>query len=335
MPTRSTARPSCSRHPRHVRAGAVGRPDAGRCWRRATAPGEKPLYYTQTPNGLRLASEIKALLSRPEVDRTRRSRGARPVPDLRVHHRAADDLQGHPQAAARALSRLPRRRGDGAALLGRGRRRAVRAWTEGRRGEALRETLAQGGPQPDDGGRPDRAVPLRRHRFERGRRACCATRRAPRPCRSFSMGFDDGSYNELPFAREVAALCGTQHYRGDGHARRRRAVRSPGRPSRRAVRRRLAVSDVPRLADGARAREGRADRRRRRRAVRRLRRLRGGGAGRRGGPDCCRRRAVARGRRGARRWSRRPRRRRGWSTRRGGSSTAWRTRRRRSRITGG
>ena len=24
--------------------------------------------------------------------------------------------------------------------------------------------------------------------------------------RSFSMGFDDGSYNELPFAREIAAM---------------------------------------------------------------------------------------------------------------------------------
>ena len=31
--------------------------------------GEKPLYYTVTPQDLLLASEIKALLSRPEVDR--------------------------------------------------------------------------------------------------------------------------------------------------------------------------------------------------------------------------------------------------------------------------
>ena len=31
---------------------------------------------------------------------------------------------------------------------------------------------------------------------------------------SFSMGFDDGSYNELPYAREVAALCGTKHLEG-------------------------------------------------------------------------------------------------------------------------
>jgi asparagine synthase (glutamine-hydrolysing) len=32
--------------------------------------------------------------------------------------------------------------------------------------------------------------------------------------RSFSMGFDDGSYNELPFARQVAELCGTDHHEG-------------------------------------------------------------------------------------------------------------------------
>ena len=32
--------------------------------------------------------------------------------------------------------------------------------------------------------------------------------------RSFSMGFDDGSYNELPYAREMASLCGTEHIEG-------------------------------------------------------------------------------------------------------------------------
>jgi asparagine synthase (glutamine-hydrolysing) len=32
--------------------------------------------------------------------------------------------------------------------------------------------------------------------------------------RSFSMGFDDGSYNELPFARQIAELCGTDHHEG-------------------------------------------------------------------------------------------------------------------------
>ena len=31
---------------------------------------------------------------------------------------------------------------------------------------------------------------------------------------SFSMGFADGSYDELPFARQVAALCGTRHHEG-------------------------------------------------------------------------------------------------------------------------
>ena len=31
---------------------------------------------------------------------------------------------------------------------------------------------------------------------------------------SFSMGFADGSYNELPYARQIAALCGTEHHEG-------------------------------------------------------------------------------------------------------------------------
>ena len=87
--------------------------------------------------------------------------------------------------------------------------------------------------------------------------------------------------------------------RAHGHARRPRVVRPPGGPSRRAVRRRLAVPDVPGVADGAGAREGGADRRRRRRAVRRLRRLRGAGAGGAlGRPDAGG--GVARRRRGAR-----------------------------------
>lgn len=31
---------------------------------------------------------------------------------------------------------------------------------------------------------------------------------------SFSMGFSDGSYNELPYARQIAELCGTRHVEG-------------------------------------------------------------------------------------------------------------------------
>ena len=42
---------------------------------------------------------------------------------------------------------------------------------------------------------------------------------AAQPVNTFSMGFDDGSYNELPYAREVAALFRTNHRERHGHAR--------------------------------------------------------------------------------------------------------------------
>ena len=116
---------------------------------------------------------------------------------------------------------------------------------------------------------------------------------------SFSMGFDDGSYNELPYAREVARAVRDQRIAsGPVIARRRAAVRPAGRAPRRAVRRRLALPDVPRVAAGAGARQGRADGRRRRRAVRRLRRLSGAGAGGEAGLAWCRTRPCRAGRRG-------------------------------------
>src|SRR6185436_8821796 len=41
--------------------------------------------------------------------------------------------------------------------------------------------------------------------------AAAASRDGAPPINSFSMGFEDGSYNELPFAREVAQRFGTSH----------------------------------------------------------------------------------------------------------------------------
>ena len=294
--------------------------------------GEKPLYYTLTPQGLRLASEIKALLSRPEVDRT-------------LDHEALDQFLTYeyiiaPRTIFKAIHKLPPAHylvyKDGEVTVKRYWDAAdvqVRAWTEADAAEALRETLAKAVRSQMmadvpiglflSGGIDSSAVGI-------------MLRDAPggSAVSSFSMGFDDGSYNELPFAREVAALCGTAHHEGHGDARRRRTLRPPGRASRRAVRRRVALPDVSRVPDGARARQGRADGRWGRRALWRVRRLSGGSAGREVG------RADAgvgnaRGRRAFSRWSLRPTRRRGSSTRRAGSSTAWRMRRRPSRSTAG
>ena len=174
--------------------------------------GEKPLYYTVTPQGLRLASEIKALLSRPEVDRT-------------LDHEALDEFLTYeyiiaPRTIFKAIHKLPPAHylvyKDGEVTVKRYWDAAdvqVRAWTEAEAAEALRETLGKAvrSQMMSDvpiglflsGGIDSSAVGI-------------MLRDAPggSSVSSFSMGFDDGSYNELPYAREVAALCGTAHHEG-------------------------------------------------------------------------------------------------------------------------
>ena len=174
--------------------------------------GEKPLYYTLTPQGLRLASEIKALLSRPEVDRT-------------LDHEALDQFLTYeyiiaPRTIFKAIHKLPPAHylvyKDGEVTVKRYWDAAdvqVRAWTEADAADALRETLAKAVRSQMmadvpiglflSGGIDSSAVGI-------------MLRDAPggSAVSSFSMGFDDGSYNELPFAREVAALCGTAHHEG-------------------------------------------------------------------------------------------------------------------------
>nr|MBA2302047.1 asparagine synthase (glutamine-hydrolyzing) [Acidobacteriota bacterium] len=89
----------------------------------------------------------------------------------------------------------------------------VRAWTDADAAEALRHTLerAVSSQMMSDvpvgvflsGGIDSSAIAAMMQRETAGQRV-----------RSFSMGFDDGSYNELPYAREMAALCGTEHIEG-------------------------------------------------------------------------------------------------------------------------
>jgi asparagine synthase (glutamine-hydrolysing) len=174
--------------------------------------GEKPLYYAQTPQGLRLASEIKALLSRPEIDRD-------------IDLEALDQFLTYeyviaPKTIFRSIRKLPPAHyltyRDGEVQIHRYWDAAdvpLREWSDADAVAALRETL----------GRAVRSqmmadVPI--GLFLSGGIDSSAVgillRDAPgaEDVSSFSMGFDDGSYNELPYAREVAALCGTRHHEG-------------------------------------------------------------------------------------------------------------------------
>ncbi len=91
-----------TRAARHVRGRRSGTADTQTLFAARDRAGEKPLFYAETSRGLVLASEVKALLTRPEVATRTRSRGGRPVPDLRVRGRAAHDRPGRSEAAAGA-----------------------------------------------------------------------------------------------------------------------------------------------------------------------------------------------------------------------------------------
>ena len=174
--------------------------------------GEKPLYYTVTSEGLLLASEIKALLARPDVSRE-------------LDLEALDQFLTYeyviaPRTIFSSIRKLPaahyllyrnndisvHRYWDAADVQ-------VRAWSDDDASAALREALGQAVRSQMmadvpvgvflSGGIDSSAIAVLMQKETAGQRV-----------RSFSMGFDDGSYNELPYAREIAALCGTDHIEG-------------------------------------------------------------------------------------------------------------------------
>jgi asparagine synthase (glutamine-hydrolysing) len=174
--------------------------------------GEKPLYYATTPEGLLLGSEIKAILARPDVDRT-------------LDLEALDQFLTYeyviaPRTIFSSIRKLPpahyllyrdnqvsvHRYWDAADVR-------VREWSDEHAADALREALgrAVNSQMMADvpvgvflsGGIDSSTIAVLMQKETAGERV-----------RSFSMGFDDGSYNELPYAREIAALCGTQHIEG-------------------------------------------------------------------------------------------------------------------------
>ena len=176
--------------------------------------GEKPLYYTVTDEGLRLASEIKALLSKPEVRRE-------------IDHEGLDQFLTYeyiiaPRTIFQHIKKLPAGHylvyRDGAIAVKRywdAASVSVRAWTEAEAAEALGDALrrAVASQMMSD-------VPL--GAFLSGGIDSSAVvafmaetaRTSGVDVNTFSMGFADGSYNELPYAREIARLFQTTHREG-------------------------------------------------------------------------------------------------------------------------
>ena len=176
--------------------------------------GEKPLYYTETPDGLRLASEIKALLSRAEVSR-------------RLDPEGLDQFLTYeyiiaPRTIFAGIRKLPAghflRYRNGAVTVERYwdvARVPRRAWTEPEAVDALREALRRAVASQMMGDVPVAAF------LSGGIDSSAvvafmaeAARKTGVEVNTFSMGFADGSYNELPYAREVAEHFGTAHREG-------------------------------------------------------------------------------------------------------------------------
>ena len=174
--------------------------------------GEKPLYYAETPAGLLVGSEIKALLAHGSLSREM---------DLE----ALDQFLTYeyiiaPRTIFSAVRKLPaahyllyregelsiHRYWDAAAVR-------VREWEEAEAVEALRATFSTAVRRQMmadvplgvflSGGVDSSAVAVCMRDAADGRRVS-----------SFSMGFADGSYDERAYARAVAALCGTHHIEG-------------------------------------------------------------------------------------------------------------------------
>ena len=170
--------------------------------------GEKPLYWTQTSRGLLLASEVKALLVRPEVGRE-------------LDPEAIDQFLTYeyvlaPRTILKGVHKLPaghyltyrggvveiRRYWDAANVR-------VRDWQEGEAVEALRGALRQATVS-----QMMADVPLGAFLsggIDSSTIVAFMSEASLQPVNSFSMGFEDGSYNELPYAREVATLFKTNH----------------------------------------------------------------------------------------------------------------------------
>jgi asparagine synthase (glutamine-hydrolysing) len=170
--------------------------------------GEKPLYWTKTSRGLLLASEVKALLVRPEV--------ARELDPEAVDQFLTYEYVIAPRTILKGIHKLPpghyltyreghvvvKRYWDAAAV-------PSRTWAEADAAEALREALMRATVR-----QMMADVPLGAFLsggIDSSSIVAFMSEASMQPVNSFSIGFEDGTYNELPYAREVAALFGTNH----------------------------------------------------------------------------------------------------------------------------
>ena len=169
--------------------------------------GEKPLYWTETPQGLLLASEVKALLVRPDVSRE--------LDPIALDQFLTYEYVLAPRTMLKGVHKVPPahflRYRDGQATVQRywdAANVAPRDWKDADAAEALKAALRTSVRR-----QLMADVPL--GAFLSGgidsSSIVALMTEASTAVNTFSIGFSDGTYNELPYAREVAALFKTNH----------------------------------------------------------------------------------------------------------------------------
>jgi asparagine synthase (glutamine-hydrolysing) len=172
--------------------------------------GKKPLYYTQTPDGgLIWGSEIKAILAHPSAP-------AREPDFTAIHHYLSLQYAPDPWTAFKGIRKLPP-----ASLLvyEKGRMEIRRYWdlsflpkhtdSEDDLAMALREKLQEAVRM-----RLISDVPLGvflSGGIDSSIIAALMARMSDRKIKTFSIGFEEDTFSELPYARAVAEKYNTEH----------------------------------------------------------------------------------------------------------------------------
>jgi asparagine synthase (glutamine-hydrolysing) len=170
--------------------------------------GEKPLYWTQTTHGLLLASEVKALAVRAEVSRE--------LDPIALDQFLTYEYVLAPRTMLKGVHKVPPahflRYSDGQATVHRYWDAAevpLRQWRDDEAAAALKSAL-----QTAVRRQLMADVPLGAFLsggIDSSSIVALMSDASSQPVNSFSIGFSDGTYNELPYAREVAALFKTNH----------------------------------------------------------------------------------------------------------------------------
>ena len=175
--------------------------------------GIKPLYYAATPDGLLFGSELKALVQSPwlapRLDRRALAAYLQYgyVPDpLCILDGVAKVPPGHTLTIRSGRPGVPRRYWEAtshfnvAATPGSEAQAAEDLWR--RLEEAVRYHMVSDVPVGAflSGGVDSSAV------------VSIMARASRQPIQTFSVGFREDRYNELPHARQVAQACGTEHH---------------------------------------------------------------------------------------------------------------------------